>query len=107
MFDVPWVASGGSIAHRELRRRCLTQDDGSSPTQSCHAGRVEGRYEITVERRTRMSRQSGRIDDVLDANRNAVQRSTQPACRKFLVEHIGLLARALVVHRLPGQDLSV
>lgn len=79
---------------REFGRRGLADDDRASLAQRLHAGRIAPRLRAGPHRRALGGRQVRRFDDVLDADRDAVERRQRLAVEPALRRALRLGARA-------------
>ena len=89
MLRVPRVARGGERqietrpANGELMRAEFAQYDGARGAEFADADGVLFRHVIDEDLRMARGRQTGHVDDVLDAHRNAVQRPARAARHQF------------------------
>ena len=85
----------------------LADDDGARLSQHGHGrGVAIGDVRLTHARRGRGDR-SAHIEQVLQRNRNAVQRAAVPSCGDLTIRIVGLLACVIVEHRNEGVERRV
>src|SRR5262249_53379737 len=106
---VPWVvrfARRTGMIIGELGRHRLADDDRAGGAQlGDHGGVVRGRA-TRRERRSEFGRVVRGVDDVLDRDRNAVQRAEGVALGTALVERARLRERVLAVEMDERFDLA-
>jgi len=73
----PWCHAG------EFRGYRLAQDDGAGRAQERHARRIAGGAIAAIDRRSHLGRQTDGIDNVLDPNRDPVQRAAAGSAIKL------------------------
>ena len=111
MIGVPRVARRrpGQIEARaadgEFVRRELAHDDGAGAAQPRHAHRIGRRDIVDQDLRMAGRRQARDIDDVLDADRHAMQRTAQAARRDLGFGGPGRVHRRLAVE--PDEDVQL
>ena len=91
----------------ELRRHGLAEDDCAGRPQPHHGGGIAVRAPPGKQRRAAFGRIVGGIEDVLDADRNAVQRTDRQPIAATLVERARLRERVVTVEMDEGVDLVV
>ena len=101
------VARRAGMVIGELGGHRLADDDGAGRAQLGHHGGVVARPAATADRRAELGRIIRRVDDVLDRDRNAVQRSERVALRAALVERARLRERVLAVEMDERFDLAI
>src|SRR5262245_6514835 len=79
----------------ELGGHRLADDDGAGGAQLAHDGGILVRPATGEQRRAAFGRIVGGVEDVLDPDRNAVQRTEAPAFRLVAVERARLRQRML------------
>ena len=99
------VTDGGQ--RRQLGGDGLADDDGARPAQRGDAGGVAGRPASLEDGAAVLGRHVGGVDDVLDADGDAMQRADALACPARRVGRLRLLERALAVEERPGADLRL
>ena len=113
MVGVPRVARRrprqieARAADREFMRRQLAEHDGAGAAQPCHADRVLGGDIVDQDLRMAGRRQAGDIDDVLDADRHAVQRAAPPSRRDLGFGGLGGRHRRLGIEPDEGMQPRV
>ena len=111
MVGVPRVARRrprqveARAADREFVRRQLAQHDRAGAAQPRDADRVGGRDIVDQDLGMAGRRQAGDIDDVLDADRHAVQRAARPARHDLGLGGPGRVHRRLGVE--PDEDMQL
>ena len=98
------VVGVASLSRREVgafRGDCLAENDRARGTQRLHHCRVVARGASLVQYRAVLGRHVGGVDDVLDADRNAVQGADRLARALALVCRARLLKRVLLVEECP------
>src|SRR5262249_14708165 len=91
----------------ELGRHRLADDDRAGGAQLGDDGGVVAGPATGAERRAEFGRVIRGVDDVLDRDRNAVQRAEGVALRAALVERARLRERVLAVEMDERLDLAV
>jgi hypothetical protein len=91
----------------ELGGHRLADDDRAGGAQLRHYGGVAPRPASGGERRAKLSRVIRGIDDVLDRDRNAVERPDRPTLRAALVESARLRQRMVDVEMDERLDLTI
>jgi hypothetical protein len=91
------------VVVRELGGDGLAEDQAARALEERDAAGVRLRPVAAVDRRVVLRRQAGGVDDVLEADRHAVQRSAPGRA----VERVRLRERALAVDERPGAHLLV
>src|SRR6516162_833746 len=91
----------------ELGRHRLADDDRAGGAQLGHYRGIVPRPAAAADRRPELGRVIRGVDDVLDRDRDAVQRTNRVAVRAALVERARLRERALTVDMDECFDLAV
>ena len=91
VLEIARVARGGRRVGGELGRHRLADDDGAGPAQRRDAGRILERPTPLEGRAAVLGRHVRRVDDVLDADGEPVQRADALA---FLARRVGGLVPA-------------
>ena len=95
-----WIGGRGRRHAGKFAGYRLTEDDRAGAAQQGDAGSVCRRPMAAINRRTHFGRHVERIDDVLDADRHALQQTTA----RFTVERPRLGERQFRVEVHPGFD---
>ena len=113
MVQVVGIAGFTRRHVRQLRRDRLSHDDGAGFPQQAYARCILFRLTAAIDRRAILSWHVGGRDDVLDRDRQAVQRARLTALCQLRVGRLGLctgIVRIKVFPRLdigfPGLDAS-
>ncbi len=108
MIGVVRIARRRRIEEGEFGRMRLAEDDRAGGLQRDHDFRI-GRCRRRVLPRAAVAarRQAFDVDDVLDADRDAVQRAAKPAVLRLRGAARGGLERPLAVHFAPGFDMGL
>src|ERR1700687_2448634 len=72
------VARACGMLEGEFARLRLSENDGARGTQAGDAFGIDARTMAAIDRRVVLRRHVGRVDDVLDADRNAVKWPERP-----------------------------
>ena len=105
VIEIPRIARDWGIEIGIGRRDGLTQDNGTCPPQFADDISVGlGGETLRHEFRAATRREPGDINDVLNADGNAVQRTSEFAPFGFFVENLGFVQRTLLVDLHPRFD---
>src|SRR5262249_10849854 len=85
----------------------LADDHRAGGAQPRHHGRVPPRPAPGGERGAELGREIGGVDDVLDRDRDAVERTERTTLRAALVEGARLTERGVAIEMGEGADLAV
>jgi hypothetical protein len=96
-----WVPGPDRNRAGELGRGALAEDHCAREPQERHDGRVVHRPVVLIDWRAVGGRHVVGVEDVLDADRHAVQRTS----RSFVVACAGLGERGVAVDKSPGTHL--
>jgi hypothetical protein len=107
MPGVVRVAGLARRVDRELGGDRLAEDHRTRGAQQAHDRGVGARPPPGMEHRAVLGRHVGGVDDVLDADRQAVQGPERPAALALLVGGARLPERVLRVEERPGLDLGL
>ncbi len=107
MVEVVRVARRPRCHEREFGGDRLADDDGAGGAQLRHQRGVHAGAAAGVERGAVLGRVVLGVDDVLDADRDAVERPQRAAGPAVRVERIGLRAGMGGVDRGEGVDLAL
>ena len=100
-IDVPRISGGGRIEAGELRRHGLAQQNGAGLAQFPHNRRIGASHSRGHPLRAGAGGKARHVDDVLDAERDAMQRSTPAAGAALLVELVCAEPGAVTIDRDP------
>ncbi len=107
VVEGPRVARAGRVAIGERRRDGLADDDGPRGPEPCDEGRVAVGAGVCERRPASGRRHTGDVDDVLDPDRDAVERPGLAAARAFVVAETRLGSGGVTVHGRPRPDRGV
>ena len=92
---------------RVFGRNGLAEDNGSVGAQSGHRECILTRRAAGPHGRAELGRHVVRIEDVLDADRHAVQRTKRLALHAMQIGCLSLPHREIAVEKCPGLDVRI
>ena len=101
-FDVPGVARDGRIEAGEFGRHRFAQQDGARLAKASNDGRVALGNMPGTQRRAGQRRPAGDVENIFDAERNAVQRAAVVAAVDLVGSFASRGKRACAVDDYPG-----